>query len=102
MPLIHVDDAVPSSMAVSAGGRTLLVSMYSADVVQVYDLGRERIERRQDIRRAGAHNLRSPEQVCVAPDGAVFVGNADRGSVAVLTPTLRCVTVNLQLSWPKS
>jgi hypothetical protein len=98
VPLIHVDNAVPSSMAVSAGGRKLLVSMYFADVVQVYDLGRERIERRQDIRRAGARTLHSPEQVCVAPDGAVFIAHADRECVAVLTPDFRYVTT-LRSGW---
>jgi hypothetical protein len=87
-----IDADLPSrynGVAVSRDGRTLLLSdsgYYSSHAVHEFGIA----DGRHRVVGGGDHWLQfeDPRQVCIAPDGFVFVAEQDRNRVQVLTPSL--------------
>jgi DNA-binding beta-propeller fold protein YncE len=74
---------------VSGDGGTLLVSSQGSGGVCEYDMATGAA-----LWAVGARRFKQPHQVCVAPDGFVFIADAGHHRVQVLTPDLalhRCI-----------
>jgi hypothetical protein len=77
-----------NGIAVSVDGCSLLVTSTGSHAIHVHHLADGCRRRVVGGRGGGALRFLRPHQVCVAPDGFVFVAEAGNDRVQVLTPTL--------------
>jgi DNA-binding beta-propeller fold protein YncE len=93
-----------NGVAVSRDGATLLVSDFIAGSHSIHELSVADGSRRRVIGGKGDGPLQFsyPHQVCIAPDGFVFVADSSNHRVQVLTPTLdfHCFIGEGQLTYP--